>query len=132
MPVRNITIKNLAEVAAAKARRPQVFRPTQVNGNWRMAKWSALAIARARKKAILNGQHWAWDIPDKVVEKKVPFKGRKRYLEKLDRAEEIKRCMSRMPAMIEEYRKGRKKLKEEGFLDLIRQPRATSETSRDY
>jgi hypothetical protein len=125
MKLPNISIANLAEVAAARAARPEVFRPTKVNGRWHMPKWSALAIARARKAAIMRGEPWEWDIPHKEVVKRVPFKGHKRDLVRIERAEEIARCMARMPAMVEEYRKSRKKkTKQSGILEAISVPRA--------
>lgn len=101
---RNVTIKNLAEVLAAKAARPDVMKPQFVNGKWRQAKMSALAIARLRKKYLMAGKEWKWDIPKKIVEKRVPFKGKLRDLRKQEKEIEIQRCMARMPKLIEEYR----------------------------
>jgi hypothetical protein len=121
---RNVTVTNLAEVLAARAALPDLFRPHKVNGKWRMARWSALAIARERRATILRGEAWPWDIPRKEVVKRVPFKGHRRTLERMERAEEVKRCMARMPAMIEEYRKNKKKKsKVPGLLALISTPR---------
>jgi hypothetical protein len=121
---RNVTIANLAEVVAARAALPALFRTSKVNGKWRMARWSALDIARERRATILRGEAWPWDIPRKEVVKRVPFKGHRRTLERIERAEEVKRCMDRMPAMIEEYRKDKKKKsKVIGLVDLISIPR---------
>jgi hypothetical protein len=95
-----------------------------------MAKWSALAIARARRGAVLRGEHWPWDIPAKIVTKKVPFKGHLRHAQQAERAEEVKRCMARMPAMIEEYRANRpRKARHSGFAQLLAEPRARDATT---
>lgn len=128
--VRNITIKNMAEVAAAKAARPDVMKPQFVNGKWRKPKMSALAIARLRKQYIKAGKEWKWDIPKKIVEKQVPFKGKLRDLRKQERQIEIQRCMARMPKLIEEYRiKERERRKQlrlsklTGLAKLLAEPR---------
>lgn len=124
MPPRNITIKNLAEVAAAKAARPDVMKPQKINGRWRMPKMSALAIARRRKQYLAEGREWKWDIPRKIVEKRVPFKGHLRHLRAAQKKEEIARCMARMPKLIEEYRKNRpRKQKSTGLYALISEPK---------
>ncbi|PXF44137.1 hypothetical protein BWQ96_06110 [Gracilariopsis chorda] len=127
MKPKNITIKNLAEVVAAKAARPEVMKPQKVNDKWRMPKMSAMAIARRRKEYLKAGKEWPWDIPHKIVEKRVPFKGHLRELRYRQKKEEIARCMARMPKLIEEYRKRtaerKKKKKEEGLLGLLRKPR---------
>lgn len=127
---RNITIKNLAEVLAAKAARPAVMKPQKVNGKWHNAKMSAKAIANLRKKYLREGREWKWDIPHKIVEKKVPFKGKKRELAKQEKEREIQRCMERMPKLIAEYRererKRRAEKKAEGltsFEKLLKTPR---------
>lgn len=119
--MRNVTIKNLAEVSAARAARPAVMRPQKVNGNWHMPKMSALAIARRRKQWIQAGKEWTWDIPHKIVEKRVPFKGHKRDLRAIEKKKEIERCMARMPKLIEEYRKNKpkKEVKRGGLLQLL-------------
>lgn len=103
--VRNHTIKNLAEVVAAKAARPEVMKPQKVNGRWHSAKMTGKAIATLRKKHIMSGKEWKWDIPHKIVEKKVEFKGKKRDLHKVEKQAEIKKCMERMPQLIADYRK---------------------------
>jgi hypothetical protein len=122
----NVTITNLAEVAKARAARPAAFRASKVNGKWRAAKWSGLDIARERRAIIRRGEQWLWDVPHKEVVKRVPFKGHKRSLERIERAEEVKRCMARMPAMIEAYRQSRKKEeKDMGLMQLLITPRDT-------
>lgn len=119
--MRNVTIKNLAEVAAARAARPAVMRPQKVNGKWRMPKMGALAIARRRKQWLQAGKEWPWDIPHKIVEKRIPFKGHKRDLRAVEKKKEIERCMARMPRLIEEYRrnKPKKERKTGGLLQLL-------------
>lgn len=117
--VRNVTIKNLAEVVAARAARPAVMRPQKVGNNWHMPKMSALAIARRRKKYIKAGKPWPWDIPHKIVEKRIPFKGHQRDLRALEKKKEIERCMARMPALVEEYRRNRTKKQKKDGLYLI-------------
>lgn len=127
MRSKNITIKNLAEVAAARAARPQVMKPQKVNGKWHMPRMSALAIARRRKQYLKAGKEWNWDIPHKIVEKRVPFKGHLRELRYRQKKEEIARCMARMPKLIEEYRKRtaerKQKKREEGLLGLLQKRR---------
>jgi hypothetical protein len=124
MKAANVTITNLAEVAKARAARPAAFRASKANGKWRAAKWSALDIARERRAIIGRGEQWLWDVPHKEVVKRVPFKGHKRSLERIERAEEVKRCMARMPAMIEAYRQSRKKQeKDMGLMELLVTPR---------
>lgn len=127
---RNVTIKNLAEVLAARAARPEVMKPQFVNGKWHKPKMSALAIARLRKKYFEAGKEWKWDIPKKIVEKKIPFKGKLRDLQKAERQVEISRCMSRMPKLIAEYRerererRRKKKLSQlTGLAKLLAEPR---------
>lgn len=119
--MRNVTIKNLAEVAAARAARPAVMRPQKVNDRWHMPKMSALAIARRRKQWLQTGKEWPWDIPHKIVEKRIPFKGHKRDLRAVEKKKEIERCMARMPRLIEEYRrnKPKKERKRGGLLQLL-------------
>lgn len=119
---RNVVIKNLAEVAAARAARPAVFRPEKVGDRWRMPRWSAMAIAREKKRVLISGGTWKWDIPPKVVEKRMPFKGHKRDARKVERAAEIARCMARMPRLVEEYRKGRPRKKRGGLAELLLEP----------
>lgn len=99
----------MAEVLAAKAARPAVMKPYKVNGHWRQARMSAKAIAKKRKQYITAGREWKWDIPHKIIEKKIPFKGKKRDLEKLEKQKEIERCMARMPTLIAEFRERERK-----------------------
>lgn len=121
---RNVSIKNLAEIAAAKAALPAVFKPQKVNGKWRMPKWSRRRIANERKRVLRAGGTWEWDVPKKIVEKRIPFKGHKRDMKKLERQAQIDRAMKKMPALIAEYRANRpKKSKEIGLLALLKQPR---------
>lgn len=127
---RNVVIKNMAEVLAARAARPDVMKPQLVNGKWRKAKMSALAIARLRKKYLQAGKEWKWDIPKKIVEKKVPFKGKLRDLRRQEREIEIQRCMARMPKLVEGYRtrererrRQRKISKLTGLAKLLVEPR---------
>lgn len=128
MPPRNVSIKNLAEVVAARASRPAVMRPQKVNGNWHMPKMSARAIARRRKEYLQAGKEWPWDVPHKIVEKRVPFKGHKRDLRAVQKREEIARCMARMPALVEQYRANRpRKQKAQGFALLLRETREEAE-----
>jgi hypothetical protein len=127
---RNIVVTNLAAVAAARASRPAVMRPEKVNGKWRMPRWGALAIARARREAVLRGHDWKWDIPKKDVTKKVPFKGHLRHAQQAERAEEVKRCMARMPSIIEEYRKNKpKRTRLTGLALLMAEPRTREATT---
>lgn len=129
--VRNVSIKNLAEVAAARAARPAVMKPQKVNGRWHMPKMSALAIARRRKEYITSGREWKWDIPHKIVEKKVPFKGHLRVLRAAQKKEEIARCMARMPKLIAEYRKNKpRKKKLEGLAAILLEPRDAKGVTR--
>ncbi|KAI0566724.1 ribosomal protein mL59 [Gracilaria domingensis] len=127
MRPRNIIIKNLAEVEAAKAARPAVMKPQKVNGKWHMPKMSARAIARLRKQHLREGREWKWDIPHKIVEKRVPFKGHLRELRYRQKQEEIARCMARMPKLIEDYRKRtaerKRQKKYDGIEGLLRTPR---------
>lgn len=126
--MRNITIKNLAEVAAARAARPDVMRPQKVNGKWRMPKMGALAIARRRKQYIQQGKEWPWDIPHKIVEKRIPFKGHKRDLRAVEKLKEIERCMARMPQLVADYRKNRpRKSKRPGLLQLVQDTKEEAE-----
>lgn len=124
--VRNVSIKNLAEVTAARMRRPAVFQPQKVGNKWHSPKWSAMAIARERKRVLQRGGVWQWDIPKKEVEKQVMFKGHLRDLRREQRQEEIKRCMARMPKLIEEYRKNSRKKERTGLADILLTPRSTS------
>lgn len=127
MRTRNVVIKNLEEVKAARAARPAAMRPQKVNGKWNMPKMSALAIARRRKQYLQSGREWPWDIPKKIVEKRVPFKGHLRELRHRDKKEEIARCMARMPQLVADYRKRvaerRRAKKYEGLLGLLKKPR---------
>lgn len=121
---RNVSIKNLAEIAAAKAARPAVFKPQKVNGRWHMPKWSKREIANERKRVLRAGGVWKWDIPHKIVEKRVPFKGHLRDLRREERRVRIAKAMEKMPALVAEYRKNRvKKSKKTGLLALLSQPR---------
>lgn len=106
---RNVSIKNLAEIAVAKAARPETMKPHFVDGRWQKPKLSAMAIARMRKRHIQQGLEWKWDIPHKIVEKRMPFKGKLRDARKKEKEAEIMRCMARMPKMVAEYRKKEKK-----------------------
>lgn len=110
---RNVTIKNLAEVIAAKAARPAVMKPQKVDGKWRKPKMSARDIARKRKECIMQGREWKWDIPHKIVEKAVPFKGKLRDLRRKEKLVEIERCMKRMPKLVAEYRERERKRRAE-------------------
>lgn len=124
---RNVSIKNLSEVLAARAARPAVMKAQKVNGNWHMPKMSAKAIARLRKQHIIAGKEWKWDVPHKLVEKRMPFKGHKRVLRAIQKKEEIARCMERMPKLIAAYRKDRpKKKKYEGISAALLEPRERS------
>lgn len=134
MSQRNVSIANLAEVVAARAALPEKFRPTKrANGRWRMADWSALRVARERRRTLLRGEEWPHVVPHKEVVKRVQFKGHKRDARKLERAAEIERCMARMPEMVAEYRRARAAARAEkrkakyGLLDAINQPRDISE-----
>lgn len=121
---RNVTIKNLAEVTAARLARPPQMRPQKVNGNWNMPKMSARVIAAHRRKAMRETGHWPYEVPHKIVEKRVPFKGHLRHLRWEQKQAEIARCMARMPQLVEEYRRNkRKKPSRDGFLELLRTPR---------
>ena len=125
--VRNVSIKNLAAVAAARANRPAVLRPHKVGDKWHKPKWSAMAIARERKRRIQNGEEWSWDIPHKEVVKRIPFKGHLQDLRRVEREAEIKRCMARMPSLIREYKKKKPRKNQEGMgiFDIISLPRGT-------
>ena len=128
---RNVIIKNMDEIIAARARLPHAFRPQKTENGWRMPKYSARAIARLRKKTIMAGKPWPYDIPKKEVEYRVPFKGRKRDLQRAQRKAQIERCMARMPKMIEQYRKeltARRK-KKSGLAEILSAP-ASVRTSR--
>lgn len=103
----------MAEVLAARAARPDVMKPQKVNGRWRNAAISAKNIARIRKEYLMSGREWKWDIPHKIVERRVPFKGKKRDLRREEKKVEIARCMDRMPKMIEEYRERERKRRRE-------------------
>lgn len=121
---RNVSIKNLAEVIAARAARPDVMKANLVDGKWRKARWSGRKIAWERKKTLMAGLKWEWDIPRKIVEKKIPFKGKKRDQVRLDRAERIRRAMKKMPKLIAEYRASReRKPRAVGLMAAIREPR---------
>lgn len=119
--VRNIKITNLAQVKAARAARPDVMKPQKVGSKWHMPKMKALAVARRRKQVIQSGQEWKWDIPHKIVEKRVKFKGHLRDLRNAERKKEIERCMKRMPKLVAEYREKRRNKKKEskGLLQLL-------------
>ena len=107
------------------------MKPQKVNGNWHMPKMSALAIARLRRQYLLAGKQWHWDIPHKIVEKRVPFKGHKRDLRAVQKQKEIERCMERMPKLIEQYRKNRpRKKKLQGLAALISEPREVKGVKR--
>lgn len=130
MAQRNVSIKNLAEVIAARAALPEKFRPTKrPNGRWHMAKWSSLRVARERRRTLLRGEPWPHVVPHKEVVKRVPFKGHKRDARKLERAAEVERCMARMPEIVADYRLARataraeKRKAKHGLLDAINQPR---------
>lgn len=120
-------IKNLEEVRAAKERLPAMFKPQkQPNGKWTMAKYSALAIARLKRKTLQSGKPWPYDVPRKEVERERMFKGHKTDREAAARRERVKQCMERMPEMIAAYRKARKenkKEKREGIALLLTKPR---------
>ncbi len=124
MSGRNIKILNLAEIAAAKAAQPAHFKPQFVNGKWRKPKWSKRRIAWERKKVIQAGGVWPYDIPHKIVEKRILFKGRKRDLLRAEKQEHIRRCMAKMPELIQEYRANRvKKSKRVGLAAALTTPR---------
>lgn len=124
MSARNHKILNLAEIAAAKAARPEHFKPQFVNGKWQRPKWSRRRIAWERKKVIQAGGVWPYDIPHKIVEKKIPFKGHKKDQLRLEKQEHIRRCMAKMPELIEEYRSNRvKKKKDVGLASALSVPR---------
>lgn len=130
---RNVTIKNLAEIAAAKAARPSVFKPQKVNGVWHQPKWSRREIANERKRVLAAGGTWKWDIPHKIVEKAVPFKGHRRDLERLDRQARIAAAMKKMPALIADYRASRvKRQKATGLAAALAQPRAPPAWLREH
>lgn len=116
---RNITIKNLAEVAAARAARPAVMRPQKVGSRWHMPKMSAMAIARRRKQYLKQGKPWPWDIPHKIVEKRIPFKGHLRDLRAEEKRKEIERCMKRMPQLVADYRRRKTKKEKRQGLQLV-------------
>lgn len=107
MAQRNVSIANLAEVVAARARLPANFLPTKKpNGRWHMPKWSAMRIARERRRTLQRGEEWVHVVPKKEVVKRVKFKGHMRDVRKLERAAEIERCMARMPEMVAAFRVG--------------------------
>lgn len=116
---RNVTIKNAAQVAAARAARPAVMRPQKVGERWHMPKMSAMAIARRRKQYIRNNQPWPWDIPHKIVHKRVPFKGHLRDLRAVEKRQEIERCMKRMPQLVAAYRRNKTKKETREGLELV-------------
>lgn len=123
---RNVTIKNLAEIAAAKAARPAVFKPQKVNGVWHQPKWSRREIANERKRVLQAGGTWNWDIPHKIVEKAIPFKGHRRDLERIDRVARIDAAMKKMPALIVEYRAERAaRPRKVGLAAALSEPRPT-------
>lgn len=134
---RNVTIKNLAEIAAAKAARPAVFKAQKVNGVWHKAKFTGKAIATLRKRYFKEGKEWKWDVPHKIVEKKVEFKGKKRDLRAKEKAAEIEKRMKMMPKLVAEYREKerqrRKQKRLEGFSyvdKLLEQPRTLKQGIR--
>lgn len=127
---RNVSIKNMAEIIAAKATRPAGMKPQFVDGRWIKAKLSALQIARMRKTCLQRGDEWKWDIPHKIVEKRIPFKGHKRDLRRKEKEEEIKRCMARMPKLIVQHHERERKRRAErlkegqtGLEKLLKTPR---------
>lgn len=127
---RNVTIKNLDEVLAARARLPAVFKPQKTDRGWRMPKYSARARARLRKQTIMAGKPWPYDIPKKEVVKEVMFKGRRRDMVRVHRKAQIERCMKRMPKLIEEYRKELAKRKAKtGLAEILSTPASLSTAS---
>ncbi len=121
---RNVTIANLAAIAAAKAARPAVFKPQKVNGVWHEPKWSRREIANERKRVLRAGGTWKWDIPKKEIVKKIEFKGHKRDLERAERLERIEAAMKKMPALIAEYRASRRQRKKHvGLAEVLFVPR---------
>lgn len=133
---RNVRIKNLAEVLAARAARPDVFKPQKVDGKWRKPKFTGKAIATLRRRYYEEGKEWKWDVPHKIVEKRVEFKGKKRDLRAKEKAAEIEKRMKLMPKLVAEYhereRERRKKKRMEGlsFIDkLLEEPRDLSSPS---
>lgn len=114
MAGRNVMIKNLAEVKAARDALPPQMKPTKLpSGKWRKAEWGAIRVARERNRALLRGEEWAWDIPNKEVVKLVPFKGHKRHAVQAERKANIERCMARMPKLVAEYRETRRAQRKE-------------------
>lgn len=124
MSARNHKIVNLAEVLAAKANRPDAFKAQKVNGRWRRARMSARKVAEERKRVLSSGESWEWDVPHRIVEKKVAFKGHKRDAVRVEREERIKKCMARMPELIAEYKANRvKKQKYTGLAAILSETR---------
>lgn len=125
MAARNVMIKNLAEVRAAREALPPEMKPTKMaSGKWRKAKWGALRIAREKRNTIMRGEEWKWDIPKKEVVKLVPFKGHKRHAIQAERRANVERCMARMPQLVAEYRESRRaqrreKKQQPGFAGIL-------------
>jgi len=120
---------NANEVKAAREKLPSMFRPQkQEDGRWRMARYSARAVARLRRATIQQGRVWPYDVPKKEVVWERMFKGHKEDREAAEKLERIRRNMERMPEIIAAYRrekKERKAPKKEGLQLLLSTPRAT-------
>uniref|UniRef100_A0A7S0ZDT8 Large ribosomal subunit protein mL59 domain-containing protein n=1 Tax=Timspurckia oligopyrenoides TaxID=708627 RepID=A0A7S0ZDT8_9RHOD len=99
---------NLKEVAEARSRLPPEFLPTKLaSGRWKPPKYSRRQIAHLRKRFIIAGEPWPYEVPHKTVHWNIPFKGRISERKKEDKMALIERSMKAMPDLIIAYRKER-------------------------
>ena len=98
-------VVNLKEVVEAKRRVPALFKPVIRNGKYiRGPKYTARQVSYMRKRFLMAGVPWPYEVPKKEVHFNIPFKGTKLERAKPARQRMIEQNMRNMPKWIAEYR----------------------------
>eukprot|EP00184_Porphyridium_aerugineum_P002677 CAMPEP_0184696906 /NCGR_PEP_ID=MMETSP0313-20130426/4063_1 /TAXON_ID=2792 /ORGANISM="Porphyridium aerugineum, Strain SAG 1380-2" /LENGTH=177 /DNA_ID=CAMNT_0027155633 /DNA_START=185 /DNA_END=715 /DNA_ORIENTATION=+ len=129
-----VVVLNAKEIAEAKARLPPEFQPRYVNGRFRRPLYSRRQIAMMRKKFILAGKEWPYEVPHKILHYNFLFRGTKAQRQREDKVAMIETKMRQMPQLIEEYRKEQrarvKKRSKHGYDPLTRKPTGLRELTK--